>query len=235
MTTTSLDHAPLADSNQALLADWFESSESLTEITARHGVSLLALAQWATRPDIAAMIQTLRHLHETRAQHQATVAAKEAIATLHAIAATDRPTNAQEIARRAAAGILKIAFPDRRKSTTRENPTSKAHSSQSPGTAAQPSTAPAAAPNPAPPAATPQHHATAHAQRSEASPQPDQQARAAGYPQESDRPQPAFDERAERASRDEHQEPHEHQEQDTHAEHIAHPASHTHHAHSSTG
>ena len=235
MTTTSLDHAPLADSDQALLADWFESSESLTEITSRHGVSLLALAQWATRPDIAAMIQTLRHLHETRAQLQATIAAKEAIATLHAIAATDRPTNAQEIARRAAAGILKIAFPDRRKSTTSENPTSKAHSSQSPATAAQPSTAPAAAPNPAPPAATPQHHATAHAQRSEASPQPDQQARAAGYPQESDRPQPAFDERAERASRDEHHEPHEHQEQDTHAEHIAHPASHTHHAHSSTG
>ena len=235
MTTTSLDHAPLADSDQALLADWFESSESLTEIAARHGVSLLALAQWATRPDIAAMIQTLRHLHETRAQLQATIAAKEAIATLHAIAATDRPTNAQEIARRAAAGILKIAFPDRRKSTTSENPTSKAHSSQSPGTAAQPSTAPAAAPNPAPPAATPQHHATAHAQRSEASPQPDQQARAAGYPQESDRPQPAFDERAERGSRDEPHEHQEHQEQDTHAEHIAHPASHTHHAHSSTG
>jgi len=174
-TTTphiDLHLAILSEGDLALLTDWLESDHPLPELARRHGLALLALAKWATRPDIAAALQALRSLHESRARLKATAAAPDAVETLSAIVATGNPTNAQEIARRAAAGILRLAFPDRpvNKTTTSlpRQPTHNAPATE-PGSP-QPPTA-------TPPAATDQHHrastpAITHPRETQLSPEP---------------------------------------------------------------
>jgi hypothetical protein len=178
-TTTphiDLHLATLSEADLALLTDWLESDHPLPELARRHGLSLLALAQWATRPDIAAALQALRSLHESRARLKATAAAPDAVETLSAIVATGNPTNAQEIVRRAAAGILRLAFPDR--------PVNQTSNKTTPSLPRQPThNAPATEPgSPQPPAATPpaatdQHHrastpAITHPRETHPSPEP---------------------------------------------------------------
>ena len=106
-TTTKTTPAPLALDDQALLATWFDSTDPITEISRQHNISLRQIAAWAKRPDIAETITTLRELHEERAKLQLTLAAYDAIVTLKFITMTDRPNNTNEIARRAAEGILR--------------------------------------------------------------------------------------------------------------------------------
>jgi hypothetical protein len=186
-TTTphiDLHLATLSEADLALLTDWLESDHPLPELARRHGLSLLALAKWATRPDIAAALQALRSLHESRARLKATAAAPDAVETLSAIVATGNPTNAQEIVRRAAAGILRLAFPDRNSDKTRNKTSHKSshlpnHSLPRQPTHNAPATEPGSPQPPAatPPAATDQHHrastpAITHPRETHPSPEP---------------------------------------------------------------
>ncbi len=186
-TTTphiDLHLATLSEADLALLTDWLESDHPLPELARRHGLSLLALAKWATRPDIAAALQALRSLHESRARLKATAAAPDAVETLSAIVATGNPTNAQEIVRRAAAGILRLAFRDRKSDKTRNKTSHKTshlpnHSLPRQPTHNAPATEPGSPQPPAatPPAATDQHHrastpAITHPRETHPSPEP---------------------------------------------------------------
>jgi hypothetical protein len=96
----------LAPDDDELLFLWFTSDDALTAICRDHNMTLRQIAAWAKRPDIAETIATLRELHEERAKLQLTLAAHDAILTLKFITTTEQPTNANEIARRAAEGIL---------------------------------------------------------------------------------------------------------------------------------
>ncbi len=94
--------------DEALITDWLEGSVPLTELCTRHNISLMALAIWSTRPDIVALMDSLREMHEARIKSQVALAAADALETLHKIAATPEPSLAQEISRRAAASILRL-------------------------------------------------------------------------------------------------------------------------------
>ncbi len=104
MTTATLK--PTAPDDQELLFLWFTSDDAITAICRDHNMTLRQIAAWAKRPDIAETIATIRELHEDRAKLQLTLAAHDAILTLKFITTTEQPTNANEIARRAAEGIL---------------------------------------------------------------------------------------------------------------------------------
>jgi hypothetical protein len=96
----------LTPDDNELLFLWFTSDDALAAICSDHKMTLRQIAAWAKRPDIAETIATLRELHEERAKLQLTLAAHDAILTLKFITTTEHPTNANEIARRAAEGIL---------------------------------------------------------------------------------------------------------------------------------
>lgn len=97
---------PVAPDDQLLLATWFDSTDPISEISRQHKLSLRQIAAWAKRPDIAEIITSVRELYEERAELQLTLAAHDAIVTLKFVTITERPSNAHEIARRAAEGIL---------------------------------------------------------------------------------------------------------------------------------
>lgn len=99
--------SPPAPDDQVLLAAWFEYLDPITEISRQHNLALRQIAAWARRPDIAEIIATLRELHEERAKLQLILAAQDAIVTLKFITLTEHPNNTNEIARRAAEGILR--------------------------------------------------------------------------------------------------------------------------------
>jgi len=98
----------ITKADEALITDWLEGSAPLTELCTRHNISLVALAIWSRRPDIVALMDSLREMHESRIKRQVALAATNAIETLHKIAATPEPSLAQEISRRAAASILRL-------------------------------------------------------------------------------------------------------------------------------
>ncbi len=98
----------ITKADEALITDWLEGSAPLTELCTRHNISLMALAIWSRRPDIVALMDSLREMHESRIKSQVALAAADAIETLHKIAATPEPSLAQEISRRAAASILRL-------------------------------------------------------------------------------------------------------------------------------
>jgi hypothetical protein len=98
----------ITKADEALITDWLEGSAPLTELCTRHNISLMALAIWSRRPDIVALMDSLREMHEARIKSQVAMAATNAIETLHKIAATPEPSLAQEISRRAAASILRL-------------------------------------------------------------------------------------------------------------------------------
>jgi hypothetical protein len=104
MSTATLP--PVAPDDNELLFLWFTSDDPITAICRDHKMGLRQIAAWAKRPDIAETIATIRELHEERAKLQLTLAAHDAILTLKFITTTEQPTNANEIARRAAEGIL---------------------------------------------------------------------------------------------------------------------------------
>jgi hypothetical protein len=104
MSTATLP--PVAPDDNELLFLWFTSDDPITAICRDHKMGLRQIAAWAKRPDIADTIATIRELHEERAKLQLTLAAHDAILTLKFITTTEHPTNANEIARRAAEGIL---------------------------------------------------------------------------------------------------------------------------------
>lgn len=98
----------ITKADEALITDWLEGSAPLTELCTRHNISLVALAIWSRRPDIVALMDSLREMHESRIKRQVALAAADALETLHKIAATPEPSLAQEISRRAAASILRL-------------------------------------------------------------------------------------------------------------------------------
>lgn len=100
--------ANITSADEALLTDWLDGSTPLTDLCKRHNITLLELAAWSRRPDIAELIQTLRTMHEARIKSQVAIAADDALKALLKIALTNEPSPNQEIARRAAASILRL-------------------------------------------------------------------------------------------------------------------------------
>ena len=104
MTTSTTAISP---EDASLLAAWIDSGDPITKIAGDHGLSIVEIALWARRPDIAEVIATIQDQYEARARLQAIKAASDALLTLNVIAAASNPTQSQEIARRAAEGILR--------------------------------------------------------------------------------------------------------------------------------
>ncbi len=153
----------LAPDDDELLFLWFTSDDALTAICRDHNMTLRQIAAWAKRPDIAETIATLRQLHEERAKLQLTLAAHDAILTLKFITTTEQPTNANEIARRAAEGILSRCHHLRPKGarvvvkpppapTPPTTPIPSAPTTATTEAPTQPSEAPSPIPRPIPPA-----------------------------------------------------------------------------------
>ena len=111
------DSIKISSADQALIFDWFAGNDPITEIARTHNLSILELSRWAKRPDIAKILQTLKDLHDDRFKLKASVSAYDALTTLHFISATESPSSAQEISRRAAAKIISLAFPDKQATT----------------------------------------------------------------------------------------------------------------------
>lgn len=104
MTTSTTAISP---EDASLLAAWLDSDDPITKIASDHGLSIVEIALWARRADIAEVIATIQAQYEARARLQATKGASDALLTLSVIAAASNPTQSQEIARRAAEGILR--------------------------------------------------------------------------------------------------------------------------------
>jgi hypothetical protein len=141
------DNIQITDADRRLIHDWFSSNDPITELSHLHQLTIMEIARWASRPEIAKILETLKRLHVERFALKATAAAYDALITLHFISTTEHPTNAQEIARRAATKLITLAFP--RNTNLTPNTTTSATSSK-PTTPAAATKAEAPAPTPEP-------------------------------------------------------------------------------------
>lgn len=89
----------------SLLADLHDGSLSTLDIASNHGLTLLALAQWITSPEVSHCLATLRQAELTRTRAIAAAAAPAAAKALADLTTHDQP----DLRRKAATTTIRIA------------------------------------------------------------------------------------------------------------------------------
>jgi len=99
--------ASLSDRDREILSAWMHGPTSASEIAAEVGLDVLDLTAWSARPDIAAILDSIRTFNTQRAQALVLASASAALARLvHIVEHSDD----EQSARRAATAILRLQY-----------------------------------------------------------------------------------------------------------------------------